>query len=137
MTVAAGGFTGHNAPTSAEFLRTLGQVTWLMGLSPAHRDLPIRDIEARIQAPLFFKQLRVFSEGNRPIAAVTWATVSAPVAEALRFPQYAIQLRDWQSGNELVIVDCISPFVERARIESLFWDHVRSPNSPSVSVEEN
>ncbi len=123
-------------PSSDEFLRSLGQVCWLMGLSEAHRDLPLREMEARIQVPLMLRQLRIYTEGARPIAALTWGSVSESIRQALRFPTYQMMMQDWRSGPELVIVDCISPFTDRQRIEDLFWQQSRDAALPPAAAQD-
>lgn len=130
-------------PTSEEFSRTLGQVTWLMGLSDAHKDLPVRALEGRVQTPLMFKQVRVFTKGKQPIAAVIWASVSNEIEAALEHPDFVMDLNHWRSGENLVIVDIVSPFVERAKIEILFWEQVKQaqgsdqpPAAPKTEGEQ-
>jgi cytolysin-activating lysine-acyltransferase len=123
-------------PSPDEFLTVLGQVTWLMGLSEAHRDLPLREIETRIQVPLLLKQVRVYTEGKRPIAALTWAGVSEGVKQALSFPQYRMQLADWRSGPEIVVIDCISPFADRSKFEALFRQQTLSDNAAPARAQD-
>ncbi|MDJ0826916.1 MAG: toxin-activating lysine-acyltransferase [Rhodobacter sp.] len=100
------------APTSEEFTSTLGQVTWLMTLSKAHRDKPISLIEAHVAAPLMFKQVRVFTKGKQPLAAVIWAYASDEVRQKLQAGGYTMTLQDWRSGPEITVVDCISPLAD-------------------------
>lgn len=101
-----------SVPTSDEFSKTLGHVTWLMTLSKDHRDKSIRTIEADVLAPLMFKQVRVYTKGKQPLAAVIWAYVSPEVKSKIEADGYQMALRDWRSGPEVVVVDCISPFME-------------------------
>ena len=124
-------------PDSDEFTKTLGQVTWLMGLSEAHKDLPISAIEARIQAPLMMRQVRVITRGKQPVAAVTWATVSETIEHAMAHPDFSMDLGHWRCGDRLVIVDVISPFVPREKIETLFWDLAKGKlkAAPSADID--
>mgnify|MGYP000303369547 CR=1 FL=1 len=101
-----------DVPTSEEFSRTMGQVAWLMTLSKKHRDLPISYQETHLAAPLMFKQVRVFTKGKQPLAAVIWAYVSPEIKQKLEAGDYTMQLEDWRSGPEVAIVDCISPLVD-------------------------
>ncbi|MEO9649845.1 MAG: toxin-activating lysine-acyltransferase [Roseobacter sp.] len=96
-------------PTSEEFSRSLGHVTWLMTQSPHHKKRQIELIEAHVIAPLMFKQVRVYLNGKQPLAAVIWASVSDVVKEKLEAGGYIMQLQDWRSGPEVVVVDCVSP----------------------------
>lgn len=101
-----------DVPTSEEFTRTMGQVAWLMTLSKKHRKKPIELIEAHVSAPLMFKQVRVFTKGKQPLAAVLWAYASLEVKAKLKSDNYIMTLQDWRSGPEIVIVDCISPLAD-------------------------
>jgi len=100
-----------DVPTSDEFTRTLGQVSWLLTLSKKHREQPISFIETSICVPLMFKQLRVFLKGKQPVAALTWAYVSVEVAEKVKCGD-ELALADWRSGPDVVVVDCISPLLD-------------------------
>lgn len=113
-------------PTSDEFTRTMGQVTWLMTLSKAHRDKPISLIEAHVSAPLMFKQVRVFTKGKQPLAAVLWAYVSPEVKAKLEGGDYVMTLQDWRSGPEVVIVDCISPLMDPQMFVDQFMAQVEA-----------
>lgn len=101
-----------DVPTSAEFSRTMGHVTWLMTLSQDHRDKPISLIEAHVAAPLMFKQVRVITKGDQPIAAVIWAYASPEVKQKIEAGGHIMALPDWRSGPEIVVVDCISPMTD-------------------------
>ena len=103
---------GLKAPTSDEFAKTLGLVTWLSTLSKEHKDLPLHALQARVMAPLMLKQVRVFTKGKQPIAAISWAYVSTEVRNRLSSKLYTMDLKDWRSGTDIVVVDCIAPFGE-------------------------
>ncbi|WP_162528233.1 toxin-activating lysine-acyltransferase [Gemmobacter caeruleus] len=123
-------------PGSEEFLRSLGQITWLMGLSDSHRDLPIHEIEARIQVPLMLRQVRIYTEGPRPIAALTWAGVSESIRQALQFPQFRMRMQDWRSGPDIIVVDCISPFAPREKFEALFQEQLHESGFTPAKAED-
>lgn len=101
-----------DVPTSEEFLRVMGQVCWLMSLSKDHRDKPISFIEAHVSAPLMLKQVRVFTRGNQPIAAISWAYASPEVQARIKAGEHVMGLTDWRSGPEVAIVDVISPLMD-------------------------
>lgn len=104
--------TTPDVPTSEEFLRVMGQVCWLLSLSLPHRDKPISLLEAHVSAPLMLKQVRVFTRGNQPIAALTWAYASPEVKAQIEAGDHVMGLMDWRSGPEVVIVDIISPLMD-------------------------
>lgn len=104
--------TKPSLPTSDEFARTMGQITWLATLSKEHREKPISWVEAHVSAPLMYKQVRVFTKGKQPLAAVIWAYVSPEVKLKLSNGDHVMSLGDWRSGPEVVVVDCISPLMD-------------------------
>lgn len=114
-----------DVPNAADFSQTLGQVTWLMTLSKAHRHKPISWVEAHVSAPLMFKQVRVFVRGKQPIAALIWAYVTPDLKVKLESGEdYSMTLEDWRSGPEVVIVDCISPLMDRQMFIDKFMSDV-------------
>lgn len=119
------------APTSEEFTRTLGQVTWLMTLSEQHRDCPISVIEAHVSAPLMFKQVRVFLKGKQPVAALIWAYVSPDVKAKIDGGNHVMALQDWRSGPDVKVVDCISPFAEGQVFIDQFMTQVKDASASS------
>ncbi|MCP3971729.1 MAG: toxin-activating lysine-acyltransferase [Rhodobacteraceae bacterium] len=104
----------------------MGQVCWLMTLSKDHRDKPISLIEAHVSAPLMLKQVRVFTKGKQPLAAVLWAYVSPEVKAKLDTGTHVMSLQDWRSGPEVVVVDCISPLVDGQMFVKEFMAQVQS-----------
>ena len=117
-----------DVPTSEEFTRTMGQICWLMTLSPAHRDRPISLIEAHVSAPLMFKQVRVYLKDKQPLAAVTWAYASDEVKRKIAEGNHVMGLNDWRSGPEVVVVDCISPFAPSETFVNQFMAQVPLQN---------
>ena len=117
-----------DVPTSDAFTRTMGQICWLMTLSPAHRDQPISLIEAHVSAPLMFKQVRVYLKDKQPLAAVIWAYASDDIKQKIVEGSHTMALNDWRSGPEVVVVDCISPFAPRETFVNQFMAQVPSPN---------
>ncbi len=99
-------------PTSEEFTRTVGQVTWLMTMSKEHRDKPVSYIETYVSAPLMFKQVRVFLKGKQPLAALVWAYVSEEISDKIDAGGHTMGLQDWRCGPEVKVVDCVSPFAD-------------------------
>ena len=117
-----------DVPTSEEFTRTMGQICWLMTLSPAHRDRPISLIEAHVSAPLMLKQVRVYLKDKQPVAVVIWAYASDDIKQKIDGGYHTMALNDWRSGPEVVVVDCISPFAPPETFVNQFMAQVPSPN---------
>ena len=114
----------HSVPNAEEFTRVLGQVTWLMTQSSKHKLYDLTYIEAHVVAPLMFKQVRVFTKAKQPIAALIWAYASPELQRKVQQKDYVLNIQDWRSGEEVVVVDCISPFVDGEMFISQFMDDV-------------
>ncbi|MFV0358177.1 MAG: toxin-activating lysine-acyltransferase [Tropicimonas sp.] len=98
----------------------MGQAVWLMSMSPDHRDLPIRAIETRVSIPLLLGQFRVYTKGKQPVAFLTWATVTDEVKARIGAGEVPTDIRDWNAGENMVIVDCVSPFNDGAVFADAF-----------------
>lgn len=120
------GLNPLDAPT---FASTLGQAVWLMTMSPDHKDLPIRYVEQMLSPAILLKQFRLFSKGKQPVAMLVWASVSDDVKARLDTGDKSLELKDWRSGNNIVILDCISPFNPANTFEKQFLDSVKDVQS--------
>lgn len=98
-----------------EFATNMGHAVWLMSMSKRHRNLPVHEIEARISVPIFLGQYEVYFNGKQPAAFLTWARVSDAVLFGLNAGRKVLAHGDWRSGDNLVVVDCISPFQSKDR----------------------
>ena len=59
------------------------------------------------------------------MAFLTWATVS-DAAKAKVEAGELLDLADWTSGDNLVVVDVVSPFNPAEVFEKRFWDGAKS-----------
>ncbi len=98
------------AEIEAANLKLLGQVTWLLGLSPPHRHMFIADLEWRIRPAIVLRQCRLFHDKGRAVAFVTWAYVSDEVAGRLKAAPDRLRPDEWRCGNRLTIMDVVAPF---------------------------
>lgn len=106
---------------SAEtFGSALGQAVWLMTMSKAHRDLPIRDIEAIAATPILPKQFKIYSTNGQPVAFLSWARVTEELANRADISSTDLALENWRSGDNLIVVDCVSPFSGATEFERRF-----------------
>lgn len=111
-------------PDAATFASAFGQAVWLMTVSKAHQDLHIRDIEDLVSPAVLLQQFKIYSKGKQPIAFLSWASVSDEVKERLEVGKYRLKANEWRSGENIVVVECVSPFADRAEIEKQFWDSI-------------
>ena len=56
------------------------------------------------------KQFRLFYAKNKPVGVALWATVDDAVAGRLAQGITKLRPQDWKSGDQLWVVEVISPF---------------------------
>ncbi len=100
--------TAERAPS------TLGQVAaemlWLMTRTPSHRHFFIADAEWLIFPPIARAQFRMYREENgSPAGCVLWASLSDEVQARVEAGATRLAPNDWQSGDNLWIIDVIAP----------------------------
>lgn len=91
------------------FGSVMGQAVWLMTMSKAHRDLPIHTVEHLISPAILLKQFRLYSQGKQPVAFLVWASVSDEIKAQIEGGDKKLELPDWRSGPNIVVLECISP----------------------------
>lgn len=70
---------------------------------------PIREIEALVATPILLRHFKLYSKDKQPVAFLTWASVSDAVKAKVEAGE-PLALEDWRSGENLVVVDVVSPF---------------------------
>lgn len=93
---------------------TLGQVAaeilWLMTRTPSHRHFFIADAEWLIFPPIARAQFRIYrDEKGSPAGCVLWATLSDEVQARVESGTTRLAPADWNSGDNLWIIDVIAP----------------------------
>ncbi len=102
----------------------IGEMVWLMGQSPIHRELRIKDLDWLLMPPIVLQQYKIFFNDNKtPIGAALWAYLS-PEAEAKFKTHGKIEGEDWgnnaqvdpvkglvrQEGGTPWLIELIAPF---------------------------
>ena len=105
------------------FANVLGQAVWLMSMDSAYKDLPISMIEGRILPPIILRQFKLYSKGKQPVAFLTWAMVE-PGMELDREVLSGNDLKIWRSGEEVTVVDCVSPFGSGERVKEIIFKEI-------------
>lgn len=105
------------------FGSTMGNAVWLMTMDKRYRDRPIREIEALVATPILLRSFKLYSKDNQPVAFLTWASVSDVVKAKLAAGE-PLALEDWRSGENIAVVDVISPFNEADVIRQGFLDQM-------------
>jgi cytolysin-activating lysine-acyltransferase len=98
---------------SARLLRklpVLGPVTWLLMSNPMTRHTLLSECEWRLLPALVLDQIKLYLQDEKPVAFVTWARLSDSVAERYRLAPHHLSGSDWSSGDQVWIVDVVTPF---------------------------
>ena len=131
--------TNASTPSAGEPARgptvshLLGEMTWLLSQSPLHRALRISDLEWLIMPALINRQFYLFRDGDQPIGLALWAKCSPAVVakldKGLLEEGNQLTLEDWQSGDDVWLVDLIAPFAtaENRQREIMFADLISGP----------
>lgn len=120
----------RNAPTVSHLL---GEMTWLLSQSPLHRALRISDLEWLVMPALINRQFYLFRDGDKPIGLALWAKCGpdavAKLDKGLLEEGNQLTLEDWQSGDDVWLVDLIAPFAtaENRQRELMFADLISGP----------
>lgn len=112
----------------ATFGSALGQAVWLMTMSESHKEQPIKALEAEVLPAILLQQFKLYSKGTQPVAFLTWATVTDEIKKRFDAGDKSLELKDWRSGNNVVIVDCVSPFNPKDVFEKTFLDGLKGGN---------
>ncbi|WP_336098883.1 toxin-activating lysine-acyltransferase [Roseovarius sp. CH_XMU1461] len=102
------------------FGSTIGNAVWLMTMDKAYRDRQIREVEAIVATPILLRQFKLYSKDNQPVAFLTWAGLSDDAKARLEAGE-TLGLEDWRSGENLTVVDVVSPFNPADVFRQRFW----------------
>ncbi|WP_420862957.1 toxin-activating lysine-acyltransferase [Algirhabdus cladophorae] len=114
------GVGGAGALNPDEFGTFLGLASWLMSMSKEHRDLPFSTLDSRILPAILLKQFKIIRKDTMPMAFLSWATLSDEAKAKFQKDPDSLELLDWRSGKNVVVVECISPFGPAAEIKAGF-----------------
>lgn len=134
----------------------LGEVTWLLSQSSAHKHFAIGDLEWLVMPPILREQFRVFHGESHPLGVALWAYLSEDaemrmVEAAASGAGARLRPDDWKSGDRLWLVELVAPFAtpENKLTEAMLADlvqnvfreekiklHVTDPNSGKREVRE-
>ncbi|MBT0569093.1 toxin-activating lysine-acyltransferase [Curvibacter sp. CHRR-16] len=91
-------------------LPLLGAVNWLMMQQTATRHTLLSELEWRVMPALVLDQAKLYMRDDFPIAYVSWALLSEAVAQRYAMAPHQLIASDWQSGDQVWIVDLFVPF---------------------------
>ncbi|GAW35401.1 cyclolysin-activating lysine-acyltransferase CyaC [Roseovarius sp. A-2] len=117
------------------FGSTMGNAVWLMTMDKRYRDRPIREIEALVATPILLRSFKLYSKDKQPVAFLTWASVSDVVKAKVEAGE-PLALEDWRSGENLVVVDVVSPFAEAEGVRDRFLDGANAAREETTQARE-
>jgi cytolysin-activating lysine-acyltransferase len=91
-------------------LPMLGPAAWLLMQQAHTRHTLLSELEWRVIPALMLDQAKLYMRGDTPLAYVSWARMSKEVAERYRNPPHQLSFNDWKSGEEVWLVDVVTPF---------------------------
>lgn len=91
-------------------LPTLGPIVWLMMQQSATRHTLLSELEWRVMPALMLKQAKLYMREESPLAYVSWARLSDEVAARYRQAPHHLTASDWNSGDQIWLIDLLTPF---------------------------
>ncbi|MEZ5644098.1 MAG: toxin-activating lysine-acyltransferase [Burkholderiaceae bacterium] len=91
-------------------LPMLGPVSWLLMQQSQTRHSLISELEWRVLPALMQDQAKLYMRGDAPLAYVSWARLSPDVAQRYRQTPHRLTFQDWQSGDQIWLIDLVAPF---------------------------
>lgn len=86
------------------------KIIWLLSQSQTHKFMFLADLEWSVIPPYRLRQFRIFHTNETPMALATWAMVSDAVLERLRKVGPRLRPDEWNSGDNVVLMDVVTPF---------------------------
>ena len=128
-----GAKTGAATRAKPTVSHMLGEVTWLLSQSPAHKHFTIGDLEWLAMPAILHEQFRVFHGDKHPLGFALWAYLSEE-AEARMTAAVdsgvGARLRpdDWKSGDRLWLIEIVAPMAtsENKLTEAIVADLVQN-----------
>ena len=123
--------SGRERPPTVSQL--LGEISWLLSQSAIHRELRIADLEWLVMPALIHRQFYLFRDGEQPVGLALWAKCSPAVVKKLDKGLLEVEdhltLDDWQSGDDVWLVDLVAPFAttDNRQRELMFADLISGP----------
>ncbi|WP_161973791.1 toxin-activating lysine-acyltransferase [Hwanghaeella grinnelliae] len=88
----------------------LGEIAWLMTMTPSHRYFFLADMEWLIMTPVVLAQYRLFrDDGGKPAGLVLWAKIDDETEERLKAGATRLRPQDWNSGENYWVIDILDP----------------------------
>lgn len=123
-------------------------IVMLMANSSTHKNFTVSDLMRVVLPPVQLDQYKVFREQNKPVGFVSWAWLTSTSAFGYVTRQRRIQPSDWNTGNQLWIIDVIADGYSPIKIirylrdkfecvggvEKAYWHTLKRPNKIGKKV---
>lgn len=109
--LAAGSHVGSVIPGASQsgqqktVANMLGEMVWLLTMSPTHKHFALGDLEWLIMPPLMLQQYRIYYDGQRPVALALWAYLSPDAEAKLQDGGTRLRPDEWRTDAGNVIKD--------------------------------
>jgi cytolysin-activating lysine-acyltransferase len=118
----------------------LGPASLLMIQQSATRHTLLSELEWRVMSALVLDQAKIYMGEDTSIAYVPWAKMSEQCAARYKNPPHESMPADWKSGEQIRIIDLITPFggdqeVMKDLQENVFAGHTVQPLVPAMGGE--
>jgi cytolysin-activating lysine-acyltransferase len=88
----------------------LGAVAWLMMQQSNTKHIFLNDLEWRVMPALALDQAKLYMRDSFPVAYVSWAKLNEACAARYKQTPHHLAPADWKSGDQVWLVDVITPF---------------------------
>lgn len=88
----------------------MGPIVWLMMSQATTRHTLLGELEWRVLPPLVLDQAKLYYREDAPVAFASWARLSEAVAQRYRCSPHHLTAADWNSGEQLWLIDVFTPF---------------------------
>ena len=93
-----------------DYQSDLEKVLFILSLSDKHETWTIKDIQRLVIPPLKLNQYRIYADKEVPLCYASWAMLPEEAEEGYKNRTRKIQPHDWNSGDNLWLIDVICPF---------------------------
>ena len=93
-----------------DVLRVIGEVAFLCFHSSLYQNWTMKNIARGFEPPVFLKQFHIYRARGVPRGIVTWAKLSSEVEQKHVRGRGLDKFEDWQSGDQLWIMDIAAPW---------------------------
>ena len=92
-----------------DYQSDLEKVFYIMSQCAIFKDMRLGEIQRLILPPMRLGQYRIYNDKEVPLGYAGWALLSDELSEGYKNNTYNIQAQDWDSGNNLWLINILCP----------------------------